>query len=178
MTEIMLQDYARAHGLNSVSLRLFNVAGAHEDLGQEKDATHIIARIMESAMAGEQFTLNGDDFATADGTCVRDYVHVTDVASAVAQAVMHTGYRRGAEIFNVGNGAGYSNLDIVNAIKEFTPLDVKFNMGPRREGDPDKLVADMSATEKHLRWTPLKGLDDIVKTAYNYYNLKTKELSA
>lgn len=171
MAEIMLEDYARAYGLNSVSLRLFNVAGAHNELGQEKAATHIIARIMESALANKTFTLYGDDFNTKDGTCVRDYVHVYDVAGAVHNAIKRTQLNIGAEIFNVGNGEGYSNMDIIRAIEHNTPLDVKYEIGPRRPGDPDMLIADTSSTESQMGWDASLTLDDIVKSAYNHYKL-------
>lgn len=172
MTEIMLQDYYTAYGLNSVSLRLFNVAGADNELGQAKQATHIIARIMESAMAEETFTLFGDDFNSPDGTCVRDYIHVSDVARAVESAVRFTEDCSSASIFNVGNSDGYSNLDIIRAVEKNTTLDVKYKIGPRRKGDPDYLVADTTATQNQLNWQPSLTLDDIVTSAYNYYNLK------
>ncbi len=171
MTEIMLADYHKAYGLNSVSLRLFNVAGAHNRLGQEKDATHIIARIIESAMAGETFTLYGNDFDTPDGTCVRDYVHVYDVAGAVHNAVKRTSRSSTCDIFNIGNGEGYSNMDIIRAIEENTDLTVKYEIGPRREGDPDYLVADMYLTQQRMIWQPSMSLDEIVKSAYTFYKM-------
>tara|TARA_B100000035_G_scaffold210110_1_gene179833 strand:- start:3776 stop:4720 length:945 start_codon:yes stop_codon:yes gene_type:complete len=171
MTEIMLADYHRAYGLNSVSLRLFNVAGAHNKLGQEKEATHIIARIMESAMAGKTFTLYGDDFDTDDGTCVRDYVHVYDVAGAVHNAIKRTSRTSTCDIFNIGNGSGYSNMDIIKAIEQNTDLTVNYEIGPRREGDPDYLVADTYLTQQRMIWQPSLSLDDIVDSAYKFYKM-------
>ena len=175
MTEIMLNDYAKAYGINSVSLRFFNVAGADSEgeFGQEKDATHIIAKLIEMTMEGKEFTLNGDKFDTPDGTCVRDYVHVEDVATGISKAVDFTKTNNGAHVFNLGNGAGYSNMDIANAVKEHTPLSPVINIGPAREGDPAKLIADSSLANKELNWKPKYGLDTIVKTAYNYYTTKT-----
>ena len=171
ITEIMLNDYATAYGINSVSLRFFNVAGADSEgeFGQEKEATHIIAKLMEMTMEGKEFTLNGDDFNTPDGTCVRDYIHVEDVATGISKAVDFTKTNNGAHVFNLGNGAGYSNTDIVNAVKEHTPLAPVVNIGPARAGDPAKLIADSSLANKELNWKPKYGLDTIVKTAYNYY---------
>ena len=169
MTEIMLQDYHTAYGLNSVSLRLFNVAGAHNNLGQEKQATHIIARIMESAIAGETFTVYGDDFDTEDGTCVRDYVHVYDVAGAVHNAVKRTCRESCCDIFNIGNGKGYSNMDIIKSIEANTDLTVNYTVGPRRAGDPDYLVADTYFTQQRMIWQPSLTLDDIITSAYNHY---------
>ena len=171
MTEIMLNDYANAYGINSVSLRFFNVAGADSEgeFGQEKNATHIIAKLMEMTMDDKEFTLNGNDFNTPDGTCVRDYIHVEDVANGISNAVDFTKTNNGAYVFNLGNGEGYSNMDIVNAVIEHTPLVPSIKFGPARAGDPAKLIADSSLANKELNWKPKYGLDTIVKTAYNYY---------
>jgi UDP-glucose 4-epimerase len=176
ITEIMLKDYAKAYGINSVSCRFFNVAGADldEEFGQEKQATHIIARIMEQAIAGKEFTLNGNDFDTPDGTCVRDYIHVADVAKGISLAVDFTENNAGAFVFNMGNGEGYSNMDIVNAVKEHTPLVPNIKIGPARAGDPAKLIADSALANNTLKWKPQYGLDTIVKTAYNWY-IKTNK---
>lgn len=169
MTEVQLSDFANAYGLDSVSLRFFNVAGADSDceMGQEKQATHIIARVMESALAEDTFTLYGDDYPTPDGTCIRDYIHVEDVASGLTAGLKFLEDNKGAYVFNLGGGSGYSNMDIVNAVARNTPLDVKLTVGPRREGDPAKLVADVSDTK--LDWKPKHSLDTIIKTAYNWY---------
>jgi len=171
MTEIMLADYATAYGINSVSCRFFNVAGAdlEGEFGQEKQATHIIAKIMELALDNKEFTLNGDGFGTPDGTCVRDYVHVHDVARGLGMALDFTENNKGAFRFNMGNGKGYSNMDIINAVKEHTPLDPTYKVGPARAGDPATLIADSTLANRVLKWTPNYGLDTIVKTAYNYY---------
>jgi len=176
MTEIMLKDYAKAYGINSVSLRFFNVAGADLDgeFGQEKEATHIIAKLMEMTMDDKPFTLNGNDFDTHDGTCVRDYVHVDDVANGIAMAVDFTEFKNDAYVFNLGNGEGYSNLEIVLAVGDNTPLQPVVSTGPARAGDPAKLVADSKLANTLLKWQPKYGLDTIVKTAYNYY-LKTNK---
>ena len=174
MTEIMLNDYAIAYGMNSVSLRFFNVAGADTLMlhGQEKAATHIIARIIEYAIAGKEFTLNGSDFDTPDGTCVRDYVHVEDVARGIEHAITYT-KNNGAHIFNLGNKQGYSNLDIIEAVKRNTPLIPNVKMGPARDGDPATLIANPKLANVELNWKPKYDLDTIVKTAYNWYNNKT-----
>ena len=105
--------------------------------------------------------------------CVRDYIHVEDVATGISNAVDFTKTNKGAHVFNLGNGAGYSNLDIVNAVIEHTPLSPIINFGPARAGDPAKLIADSSLANKELNWKPKNGLDTIVKTAYNYYTTKT-----
>lgn len=179
MTEIMLNDYATAYGMNSVSLRFFNVAGADTLMqhGQEKAATHIIAKLIEMTMEGKDFTLNGGDFNTPDGTCVRDYVHVEDVARGIEHAITYTKNNNGAYIFNLGNKNGYSNSDIVEAVKRNTPLVPNVTIGPARDGDPAKLVADTKLANEELNWTPKYDLDTIVKTAYNWYNKKATSTS-
>jgi UDP-glucose 4-epimerase len=176
MTEIMLSDYATAYGINSVSLRFFNVAGADTlmEMGQEKAATHIIAKLIEMTMDGKEFTLNGGDFNTPDGTCVRDYVHVEDVANGIYKAIefLFFSSNSGAHIFNLGNKNGYSNLEIVEAVKRNTPLEPNVTIGPARDGDPAKLVADTTLANEKLKWAPKYNLDTIVKTAYNWYKKK------
>ena len=174
MTEIMLNDYATAYGMNSVSLRFFNVAGADTLMlhGQENAATHIIAKLIEMTMQGKEFTLNGGDFNTPDGTCVRDYIHVEDVARAIENAITYTKNNNGAYIFNLGNKQGYSNLEIVEAVKRNTPLKPNVKIGPAREGDPATLVANPELANVELNWTPKYNLDTIVKTAYNWYKQK------
>jgi UDP-glucose 4-epimerase len=180
MTEIMLKDFARAYNLASVSLRFFNVAGADSDceLGQEKDGTHIIAKLMEMTMDGKDFTLNGDDFKTPDGTCIRDYVHVEDVASGIVKAVEFTKSNIGAHVFNLGDGKGYSNKEIVKAVEDNTPLKPNVKFGPARAGDPAKLVANDFITSGVLGWKPKYDLNHIVKTAYDWYQKKEVRHSA
>lgn len=176
MTEIMLSDYATAYGMNSVSLRFFNVAGADTlmEMGQEKDATHIIAMLIERTMQGKGFTLFGDKFNTPDGTCVRDYVHVEDVANGIYKAIEYTKANEGAYRFNLGNKEGYSNLQIVEAVKRNTPLEPNVTIGPARDGDPATLVANTMSANVDLGWTPRYDLDTIVKTAYNWYRKKAE----
>ena len=170
MMEVILDDYAKAYGINSVSLRFFNVAGADTEgeFGQEKKATHIIARVIESAIAKTKFTLYGNDYATHDGTCIRDYIHVEDVALGIGSSLAYTSENAGAHVFNLGNDSGYSNLEIIQAVERNTPLKVEYDIGPRREGDPASLVADVTNT-KHLGWKPKHTLDSIITTAYNWY---------
>lgn len=174
MTEQMLHSYAHAYNINSVSLRFFNVAGADPDgeLGQEKEATHIIARVMESAMNNQTFNLFGNDYPTKDGTCVRDYVHVTDIARGVNAALTMLNRIDGkfsvAKVYNLGNQYGFSNKQIIDAVEQHTPLKVNYTVCDRRSGDPACLVADTSFSHE-LGWEPIYDLDMIVKTAYNWY---------
>ena len=170
MMEVILNDYAKAYGINSVSLRFFNVAGADSEgeFGQEKQATHIIARAIESAIANKQFTLFGNDYPTVDGTCVRDYIHVEDVANGIVTSLAYAIKNIGAHVFNLGNDSGYSNLEIIQAVERNTPLKVDYDIGPRRDGDPASLIADVSET-RYLGWKPKHNLDSIITTAYNWY---------
>ena len=154
MIEIVLQDYYTAYNLNSVSLRFFNVAGADSDgeMGQEKAATHIIARVMESAIAEETFTFYGNNYPTPDGTCIRDYIHVEDIASGINCSLDFLQDNTGAHIFNLGSGQGNSNKEIVDAVALQTPLMVKTAFTEARAGDPAILVADTQNAEKVLGW--------------------------
>jgi UDP-glucose-4-epimerase GalE len=171
MIEIVLQDYHTAYNLNSVSLRFFNVAGADPegDMGQEKDATHIIAKAIELTIAGKEFTLFGKDFDTPDGTCVRDYVHVEDVAQGILNSIELLGTTSGAHIFNLGGERGYSNLEIVESINRVTPLTVNLKYGDPRAGDPSTLISDTDAANTILGWNPKHNLDSIINTAYRWY---------
>lgn len=172
MMETILQSYAHAYGLNSVSLRFFNVAGADSDaeMGQAPDATHIIAKAIERTMAGKGFVLNGKDFDTPDGTCVRDYVHVEDVAQGILNSIELLQKSSGAYTFNLGGKRGYSNLEIINSINSVTPLTIDIEFGPARPGDPGTLISDPSAANTQLGWEPKHNLDSIIRTAYNWYN--------
>lgn len=171
MIEIVLQDYYTAYNLNSVSLRFFNVAGADVDceMGQEPDATHIIAKAIERTMAGEEFTLFGKDFDTPDGTCVRDYVHVEDIAQGILNSIELLGTTSGAHTFNLGGERGYSNLEIVESINRVTPLTVNLKYGDPRAGDPSTLISDTDAANTILNWKPKHNLDSIINTAYRWY---------
>jgi UDP-glucose-4-epimerase GalE len=171
MIEIVLQDYYTAYNLNSVSLRFFNVAGADSDceMGQEPNATHIIAKAIELTMAGKDFTLFGKEFDTPDGTCVRDYVHVEDVAHGILNSIELLQTTSGAHTFNLGGERGYSNLEIVESINRVTPLTVNLKYGDPRAGDPSTLISDTDAANTILKWKPKHNLDSIISTAYKWY---------
>jgi len=171
MMEIILNDYAHAYDLRSVSLRFFNVAGADPDgeFGQAPNATHIIAKAIERTMAGKDFTLFGKNFDTPDGTCVRDYVHVEDIARGVLNSIELLETTNGAHTFNLGGERGYSNLEIIDSINRVTPLSVDLKFGDPRPGDPGTLVADTSAANTILKWKANHDLDSIISTAYKWY---------
>jgi UDP-glucose-4-epimerase GalE len=164
--EFLLQDYCRAYSMSAVALRYFNVCGADPDseFGQVTKPSHIIAVGITRAIRGESIIINGDDFPTVDGTCERDYVHVVDVARANVAAVTAP-----VDVFaavNIGNGVGYSNLQIVEAINEYTDLLLPFGVGPARLGDPARLVCSNSLAKTVLNWQPTHSdLKTIIETA-------------
>jgi UDP-glucose 4-epimerase len=170
MVEQLLETYSEAYGLNYVGLRYFNAAGADPEgrHGQEKSATHIIARVMEAIKEQKQFTLNGVGLATEDGTCVRDYVHVADIAKAhflAQQDHVVPGF------YNLSTGTGASNLEILR--KCCTVSNNKPSVvveGPGRAGDPDTLVANNTKFYDVCQWKNEYHVDDIIEHAWAWYN--------
>lgn len=164
--EWMIEDYCRAYGMSGIALRYFNVCGADLDaeFGQRSKPSHIISVGITRAIHKESITINGDDFATADGTCERDYVHVIDVARANVAALTAS-----VDVFaavNIGSGIGYSNLQIVESINRYTNHLLPFNIGPARPGDPARLVCDNTRAKQLLNWQPNHSdLDVIIKSA-------------
>jgi UDP-glucose 4-epimerase len=180
--ERILHDYSSAYGIDTICFRYFNAAGAEPmnfDLGQEPDATHIVARALEASIRGSGFTINGKDCKTPDGTCIRDYVHVWDIAVAHLRGVGYLQQGHGLvvrpsinEVFNLGTNKGISNLEIVEYVnKKYGLGAVEF--GPKRFGDPDELVADATRAREVLGWVPqFSNIENIVDSAYNWYTRK------
>ena len=175
--EMILRDYSRAYGIDVCIFRYFNAAGAMpetHDLGQEPGATHIVARVLEASIAGRAFTINGDDFDTEDGTCIRDYVHVWDIAQAHVLAADYL-HLEGADrtsismVLNLGTTQGTSNREIVDyVVKKYGISFV--NYGPRRPGDPAELVADSGLAQSILGWKPANSdIKQIIDDAYKWY---------
>jgi len=170
MTEIMLRDVAAAHPLNFVILRYFNVAGADPNLrtGQATvGATHLIKVAVETALGlRPQIEVFGTDYQTADGTCIRDYIHVTDLAGAHLAALAHLRGGNKNETFNCGYGHGYSVLDVIQAVKRVSGRDFSVRFSARRPGDPAAIVADARRIRSQLGWAPqFDDLDTIVRHA-------------
>jgi len=168
--ERMLHWYGLAHGLKSVALRYFNAAGADPDgeLGEMHDPeTHLIPLAFEAVMGKRVLDLYGTDYPTPDGTCVRDYVHVNDLATAHILSLDYL--REGGEstALNLGTGVGQSVRDVLQAVSAVTGLEVPHKVQPRRAGDPPELVADPSKAKKVLGWTAeYRDLNRIVETAW------------
>jgi UDP-glucose 4-epimerase len=175
MTERILDDYFNAYDIHSMCFRYFNAAGAEPfnfDLGQEPGATHIVARTLEASIANRAFTINGDDYDTDDGTCVRDYVHVWDLAWAHILGVNYLldDYPQpGAYVLNLGTREGISNKQIVDYV--FNKYGLPFvNYGERRPGDPDILVADATQAKNLLGWVPkYSNIETIIDSAHKWY---------
>jgi len=180
ITELILKDYCAAYAIDSICFRYFNAAGAEpntHDLGQEAGATHMVARVLEASLSNTPFVINGDNYRTRDGTCVRDYVHVWDIAIAHikgAEFISSLGEDRTAAalVFNLGTNQGISNQQIVDLVaKRYGIASVKY--GPRRAGDPDELVADATQANQMLGWTPqFSDIDTIIDSAYKWYSRK------
>jgi len=169
--EVVLQNYNQAYGLPSVCFRYFNAAGAepnNSDLGQEPGAGHIIARLLESKINNKDFTLNGMDYNTPDRTCIRDYIHVWDLADAHHRAI-HWNTDNRAAIFNLGTNKGISNQEIIDYVNlHHGPI--RALLGDRRPGDPDQLIADASFAKQVLGWqAKYSSLDQLVDSAYRWY---------
>jgi len=172
MVEKLLHWFDLVHGLRSISLRYFNASGADPEgrLGEEHEPeTHLIPLLFRAILTGQPVTIFGEDYPTPDGTCIRDYIHVTDLARAHILALEWLTEGGGSDSFNVGNGSGYSVREVVRAVEEVTGQKVPYVAGPRREGDPPKLVADSNKLRRTLQWTPRHSdLRDIVSTAWNF----------
>ena len=175
MIERILQDFDIAYELPHINLRYFNAAGASKEIGQAPGATHIIARIFESYMKQETFTLNGNDYDTPDGTCVRDYVHVIDLANAHIKALEYLFSHKERHSINLGSGKGTSNLEVASAIFDTieapnTTIKEMIKGGPRRPGDPAELIASNKLAKDLLDWEPTYTIHDICKSANTWYN--------
>jgi len=166
--ETMLDDCRRAWGLRSLSLRYFNAAGATAAHGEDhRPETHLIPLVLDAAAGRRgELVVYGDDYPTPDGTCVRDYIHVRDLASAHVLALEKlAGGLSGA--VNLGNGRGFSVLDVIRAAERVTGLAVPHRIGDRREGDPAVLVASSARAEKLLGWRRrLPAIEEIIGDAY------------
>jgi UDP-glucose 4-epimerase len=174
-TKLVSESAIKQSGLNHIIFRYFNLAGADMDgeMGEDHEPeTHLIPRILQNL---NNFQIYGDNYNTEDGTCIRDYIHVADVADAHVLAGNHLLKTKSSDILNLGTGQGYSVLQIVNLIKDYLKKDVHFSIQPRRTGDPDRLVADATLAGKVLTFTPKYDIIDIIKSANNWHEKKGKQ---
>lgn len=173
MTEELLKFYDRIYGIRSVSLRYFNAAGAALDgkLGEaHQPESHLIPNVIKAVLQNQPFPLNGNDYPTHDGTCVRDYIHVVDLAQAHILALETLINCHKTDVFNVGTGRGYSNLEVIKMVEKVSGQKVKLKTGRRRPGDANELVADVTKITKELGFKPqYSDLETIVKTAWRWH---------
>jgi len=174
MVERILQDFDRAYGLKSVALRYFNAAGADPEgrIGEwHEPETHIIPLALEvAAGARDHVEVFGTDYPTPDGTCIRDYIHVTDLAQAHVLGLRHLQSGGASEAFNLGNGNGFSVRQVLDTVEKVTGRKARAKAGPRREGDPHSLVGSAAKARRVLGWKPQwDTLDAIIETAWKWH---------
>jgi len=176
MVEKILGELDHYRGLRSVALRYFNACGAEpqDKLGEAHEPeTHLIPLLLRAATTGEPIQIFGDDYPTPDGTCIRDYIHVSDLAAAHITALDHLMAGGGSNAFNAGTGQGNTVMEVLRVVEEVTGKRVPYMIAPRREGDPASLVADAAKLRRVLGWEPKRsGLHDIVGDAWAYYQYK------
>lgn len=178
MVEHMLSDFGVAHGLQWIALRYFNAAGADPDneIGEDHDPeTRIIPLVLSAADGdGGEVTVFGSDYDTPDGTCIRDYIHVTDLADAHVRALECLFSDHQSQPLNLGTGRGSSVMEVIKTVRTVTGLEVPYRLGARRAGDPAVLVADYSRAHAVLGWKPVhSSMEQIVETAWRWH-LKKK----
>ncbi len=174
MVERMLRDFGAAYDLRSVSLRYFNAAGADPDgeIGEAHEPEHHLIPLVLDAALGRRpgISVFGDNYATADGTCIRDYVHVTDLAEAHVLALKFLLAGGNSGSFNLGNGRGHSVMEVIEAARRVTGREIAVTVGPRRPGDPPVLVAENSEARKLLGWSPQrKELETQIADAWRWH---------
>jgi UDP-glucose 4-epimerase len=174
MVENILQDICSANDFNATCLRYFNAAGAHEsgEIGEAHDPeTHLIPNVLKAAILNESnLKVFGDDYPPPDGTCVRDYVHVTDLAQAHLLGLEYMQNKKGFSAFNLGNGDGFSVLEVIKGCEKIADTKISFQIDGRREGDPASLVADSRKVKELLGWVSQFGyLDKIVSSALKWH---------
>ncbi len=171
--ERVLGDLDRYRGLRSVVLRYFNACGAEPEanLGEEHfPETHLIPLLFQAAVTGQPVQIFGDDYPTPDGTCIRDYIHVGDLAAAHLAALDHLLGGGASNQFNVGTGQGHTVLEVLRAVEEVSGRKVPYKIAPRREGDSPSLVANSQKLQQTLNWKPQRSdLTQIVRDAWDFF---------
>ncbi len=181
MIEQMLRDFDHAHQLRSICLRYFNAAGAdvNGEIGENHDPeTHLIPLVLDAA-AGlrESITVYGNDYATPDGSCIRDYVHVSDLADAHVLALQTLLKGAASAVYNLGNGQGYSVQEVITTAQAVTGKNIPVTLGARRMGDPPRLVGDAALIKQTLGWSPrYANLSDIIGSAWRWHQRHGKSI--
>ena len=172
--EQLLADYERAYGLRYCAFRYFCAAGDAKDgcIGEAHDPeTHLIPVMIRAARSGQPFKVFGNDYPTRDGSCIRDFIHVLDLAEAHWRGLGYIMEHDCSESFNLGSGAGFTVLEMIRALEKVTGQEVPYTIAPRREGDPAVLVAASGKARRLLGWEPVhSGIDEILQDAWNWEN--------
>lgn len=174
MIEQILADHCRAHGFRGISLRYFNAAGCDPEsrMGSEQHGTHLFTRVVDNMLGGKEIIINGNDYDTKDGTCVRDYIHVTDLAEAHLEAIrLAEGFESGEHrAYNLGTGQGYTNREVLEQVAAYAGTRLDWRFGPRREGDVGQLLADPRKFMQDTAWRPLhSNIAEIASTTFNWF---------
>jgi UDP-arabinose 4-epimerase len=180
--ERALHWYSTAHPLTYAALRYFNAAGADSGgtIGEDHSPeTHLIPLVFDAALGGRPIEVYGDDYPTADGTCVRDYIHVSDLADAHVRALQYLLQGGRSAAMNLGTGTGYSVREVIHAVQKVTGRDVPHRIAPRRPGDPATLIASPQRAEELLGWRPKNSaLENIVSSAWSWHSNMRKAIPA
>jgi UDP-glucose 4-epimerase len=171
--ERILQSYEQAYNLRFVALRYFNAAGAGETRGERHEPeTHLIPNVLRAAEGKLPFvSVFGDDYPTPDGTCIRDYIHVSDLGDAHIRALEYLRGGGNSTFINLGNGQGYSVMEVIDAAQKITGKTIETRVEPRRDGDPSRLIADTTKAFEILGWQPAHpDLETIIESAWNWQN--------
>jgi len=173
MIENVLKDFSEAYDFNFASLRYFNAAGSYEGLGyQLNPKQHLVPILVEKALNGETFTINGDDYETPDGTCIRDYTHVFDIAVAHISALHYLMDGGESNIFNIGGGSGSSIKQVIAEVEKQTDKTLNVEVGPKREGDAERTDANIAKAFELTGWEPQYSLEDIVRDEIAFQDKK------
>lgn len=172
--EEILQEAYEDFGLNTIVLRYFNASGADEVSRSGEDhnpETHLIPNVLIPLTKDKSTSVNvfGNDYNTKDGTCIRDFIHVSDLSKAHILSMNWLAKNDGFNVFNLGNSKGYSVLEIIEMCKKITGKNININYLPRREGDPDILISNIAKASAILKWRPMKSLDDIILDAWKWH---------
>ncbi len=173
VVENILSDYDKSYGLKYISLRYFNACGAHIDgtIGERHNPeTHLIPLILQTASGRRNnFKIYGDDYKTKDGTCVRDYIHVMDIAEAHLLSLEKLIQTQSSDVYNIGNKQGYSVREIIDMVEEITQTKIPYKISQKRRGDPAELIADNSKITEKLNWrAKYSDLNTIINTAWEW----------
>ena len=172
MVERVLRDYDTAYGLKFVALRYFNAGGASGGCGEDHEPeTHLIPLVLFAAQGRrESISIFGDDYPTADGTAIRDYIHISDLSQAHLLALDYLNQGGTSEFINLGNGSGYSVTEVIEAARKVTGREIKAEIAPRRAGDPSRLVADAAKARDVLGWKPqFPEIEKIIESAWKWH---------